>query len=225
MFCYVFLSNFLADGYKHLETPAPSAKHCGVLMLKRVWEKLAGDCVDWTTTAPFNFKTWSSAVSAALHTESCAGWQLCSCKGSMEATSLWSGCFTQDNWSMENVSALPSFTDLLLFHALSCRGVIKGLKERGVFDLSHWSPLICWLCLNSRFYWIHLVEISLDLHKEWDTEKCSERQEEEEDQLCSCIWPEGLSLVTQVLDIMKFSHRTGFLPLSCSVHGEDIYLF
>lgn len=224
MFCYVFLSNFLADGYKHLETPAASAKHCGVLMLKRVWEKLAGDCVDWTTTAPFNFKTWSSAVSAALHTESCAGWQLCSCKGSMEATSLWSGCFTQDNWSMENVSALPSFTDLLLFHALSCRGVIKGLKERGVFDLSHWSPLICWLCLNSRFYWIHLVEISLDLHKEWDTEKCSERQEEE-DHLCSCIWPEGLSLVTQVLDIMKFSHRTGFLPLSCSVHGEDIYLF
>lgn len=34
--------------------------------------------------------------------------------------------------------------------------------------------------------------ISLDIHKEWDTEKCRERQEEE-DQLCSYIGPEGLS--------------------------------
>lgn len=32
-------------------------------------------------------------------------------------------------------------------------------------------------------------------------------------------------LVVQVLDIMKFSHRTGFLALFHSVHDEDICLF
>lgn len=67
--------------YKHLKTPAASAEHRAVLMLKRLWEKLAADCVDWTTTAPAHLTSKHgqvlcqllSTLRAALAASSAAG--------------------------------------------------------------------------------------------------------------------------------------------------------
>lgn len=98
--CCVFVSNFLADSYKHLETPAASAKRCAVLMLKGVWEKLAADCVDWTTTAPAHLTSEHGQVlrqlpctpGAALAGSCAPGEEVWK-----EHLCLWAGRFTHGN--------------------------------------------------------------------------------------------------------------------------------
>lgn len=90
IFCYVFLSNFLADSYKYLETSAASAKHQRCAHAQET-ERGAGCRLCWldhNCPSIFNFKIMvRCCVSCPAHWELHC-WQLCSWEGSMGAASL-----------------------------------------------------------------------------------------------------------------------------------------
>lgn len=81
---------------------------------------------------------------------SCASWEHAAWKPHL--CHMWSGCYGRANDSMTNAPTFPSPIHLPLFHTLPFRGVIKGIKGRGVFVLAHWVPLLCGLQFNSKFY-------------------------------------------------------------------------